>query len=161
MSNIEFIPHKNVFCLINWKCPVVLENISICRQYIFTVPLLYLLGEGRDPLFVLTWILSTQGYLQANHLAFFRRTLGTRLGSTSHIRTTFRVTWSTNTAGANPKFVQKGVWGGKVRGENFGKFACLFRQTLHLVLYNIDLEVSQLLQSPAYLAGNFSVSYSI
>ena len=43
---------------------------------------------------------------QSNHLAFFRRTLGKRLG---RIGTMFRVTLSTNTAGADPKFVQKQV----------------------------------------------------
>ena len=47
-------------------------------------------------------------------------------------------------------------------GENFGKCACLlFRQTLHLVLYNIDIEALQLWQSPAYLSGIFSVWYTI
>ena len=45
--------------------------------------------------------------------------------------------------------------------QNVGNFACLFRQTLQLVLYNIDLEMSQLYQSPVFLPVIFSVSYSI
>ena len=55
-----------------------------------------------------------------------------------------------------------GFWGGKEGlGWTFRKI-CLFIQTsVALALYNIDLEVSQLWQSPAYLAGIFSVSYSI
>ena len=46
----------------------------------------------------------------SDHLAFFRRTLGTRLG-TKYMP--FAVTWSTNTAGADHRLVQKWVWGEK------------------------------------------------
>ena len=46
-------------------------------------------------------------------------------------------------------------------GENFEKFSCLFIQTLQLFLFYIDLEVSQLWQSPSDQAGFFSVLYRI
>ena len=100
----------------------------------------------------------------SDHLAFFRHTLGTRLGSkyTSHIGTTLR---SRDQQIQQARIINlfKGGFGrkGSDLGENFGKFACLFRQTLHLVLLYIDFEVSQLWQKPSDQAGIFSVSYRI
>ena len=75
--------------------------------------------------------------------------------STSHIGITFAVRWLIKKQARSINLRRKRRdW-----GENFGKSACLFRQTLYLVLFYIDLEVSQLWQSPSDQTGIFSVSY--
>ena len=88
---------------------------------------------------------STESYrsqLQSDHLATFRRAQWKWL-CTRQIGTTFWVTWTTNTYGARILFkrAERKKWRG--RGENFGKIACSFRQTLHLVVHNIKLEMPQ------------------
>ena len=62
---------------------------------------------------VVTWLSSW--HIRITSIAFFRRTLGTRLGSKNkpYWKYIFRVTWLTNTANADPKFVRKRVWGRK------------------------------------------------
>ena len=80
---------------------------------------------------VVTWLSSW--HIRITSIAFFRRTLR----STSHIENIFRVTWLTNTADADPKFVRKRVWGRKEgikAKKKIESFACLFRQTLFIRL---------------------------
>ena len=94
----------------------------------------------------------------SDHLAFFRRTLGTRLGSK------YKSYWNYICGHVINKYSRRAAFkmGFDEKKEGLGwKFAYLVRQTLHLVLFYIDLEVSQLLQSPSDQAGIFSVSYRI
>ena len=85
---------------------------------------------------LLRWSLSyiTSLFFYLDHLAFFRRTLGTTLGSKykPYWNYTFRVTWSTNTADADPEFVfKKREEGAKMMSpsQRFGKTASVSKSS--------------------------------
>ena len=79
----------------------------------------------------------------------------------SHIGTTFAVTWSKIQQARIINLYKRGVEEKKSLEWNFWKICMSIQTTMHLVLFYIDSEVSQLWPSPSDQAGIFSMSFRI